>query len=179
MEQPVSEVDLDRDWLIVGTVVKPHGVHGDLAVEAVTDFPERLREGVRFGLGDLEGPLELHEAHRVRPWARGWLVSVKGLRDRDAAEAWRGKSVYLPELSREERPPGYYYEHELVGLRCHSPAGLELGVVVGLDHGPGQSRLVVEVGGVEHLVPWVPTIVKQVDLERCEIVLDPPLGLLE
>ena len=33
-------------WLIVGAVRKPHGVHGDVLVEIVTDFPERLADGV-------------------------------------------------------------------------------------------------------------------------------------
>ena len=52
---PIPEAKPDqREWLIVGCVRKPHGVHGDLLVEILTDFPERLQEGVRFGLGDGE-----------------------------------------------------------------------------------------------------------------------------
>ena len=34
-----------RDWLVVGRVIKPHGIHGDLMVEIITDFPERLTDG--------------------------------------------------------------------------------------------------------------------------------------
>ena len=48
----------ERDWLVVGQVVKPHGVHGDLVVDVITDFPERLADGVRFGVGDGAEPLE-------------------------------------------------------------------------------------------------------------------------
>ena len=37
-------------WLIIGRVGKPHGVHGDVLVDIITDFPERLADGVEFGL---------------------------------------------------------------------------------------------------------------------------------
>jgi len=168
------------DWLIVGRVAKPHGVHGDLLVNIETDFPERLGEGVRFGLGDADGPTEYHEVHRVRYHAGRWLLSVNGLRDRDSVEPWRGRFLFLPEQALDELPEGYYYEHHLTGLVCRNRAGEIVGEVRGLDPGAGgQSRLVVRRGDREYLVPYVPAIVVRVDLDAGEIVLDPPPGLLD
>jgi len=177
--QPLSGDEPGNDWLIVGTVLKPHGVHGAVLVEIVTDFPERVREGVRFGLGGAEGPQAMYEVHQIREHNRGLILSVRDMRSREEAEAWRGKHLFLPPLSRDELPEGYYYEHELVGLRCQTVAGQSKGVITGLDQGPGQSRLVVELEGVEYLVPWVPEIVTLVDLDTGVVVVDPPLGLLE
>jgi 16S rRNA processing protein RimM len=171
--------DPERQWLIVGAVAKPHGVHGDLLVEIITDLPDRLGPGVEFGLGPAEGPTEWYRVFRVRLHKGQWLLSVEGLREREFVESWRGQYLFLPELYRDERPEGYYYEHELVGLECRDTKGAPLGSVVGLESTGGQSRLVVQYCGQEHLVPWVPAIVTLVDLEAGVIVLDPPLGLLD
>jgi 16S rRNA processing protein RimM len=168
-----------REWLIVGAVGKPHGVHGDVLVEIITDFPERLTAGVRFGLGPDAGPEEFYEAFAVRYHKGRWLLSVTGVRDRATTEGWRGRYLFLPEQSLDELPEGYYYEHHLVGLECRSPAGEDLGVVTGLDPSGGQTRLVVRRGQREFLVPYVPQIVRGVDLERRQVTLEPIPGLLD
>lgn len=169
----------DRDWLVVGQVVKPHGVHGDLVVDIITDFPERLIDGVTFGVGDVAAPTEFHEAFRVRYHKRKWLLSVKDLRGRDAAETWRGRFLFLPEQTLDELPEGFFYEHHLVGLSCRSPEGVELGEITGVDLGPGQRRLIVRRDRREFLVPYVPEIVTEVDLEAKTATIDAPPGLLD
>lgn len=169
----------DRDWLIVGRAGKPHGVHGDLLVEIVTDFPERLSDGVRFGLGDDSGPTEFFETHRVRYHKGRWLLSISDIRDRETVEAWRGKYLYLPEQALEDLPEGYYYEHHLTGLECRAPDGAMLGRVSGLDPGEGQSRLIVRRDRREFLVPYVPEIVLEVNLDGGFVVIDAPPGLLD
>ena len=169
----------DRVWLIIGRAGKPHGVHGDLLVEIVTDFPERLTDGLRFGLCDDSGPAEFFETHRVRYHKGRWLLSMKGIRDRETVEAWRGKYLYLPEQALEDLPEGYYYEHHLTGLECRSPDGAVLGRVTGLDPGESQSRLIVRRDDREFLVPYVPEIVIEVDLEKKIVVIDAPPGLLD
>ncbi|MFV2071534.1 MAG: ribosome maturation factor RimM [Thermoanaerobaculales bacterium] len=169
----------NRGWLIVGRVGKPHGVHGDLLVEIITDFPERLAEDARFGLGDDNAPRDFYEVHRVRFHRGRWLLSVRGMRDRSTAESWKGLYLYLPEQVLEDLPEGYFYEHHLVGLECRSPEGEDLGRVTGLDPGKGQSRLVVRRGQREFLVPYVPEIVLSVDLENGVAVIDAPIGLLD
>ncbi|HSN57419.1 MAG TPA: ribosome maturation factor RimM [Candidatus Sulfomarinibacteraceae bacterium] len=169
----------ERDWLVVGQVVKPHGVHGDLVVDVITDFPERLADGVRFGVGEGAEPTAFHEAFRVRYHKGKWLLSVADLRDRDAAEDWRGRYLFLPEQALDELPPGFVYEHHLVGLGCRSPGGEDLGTVTGLDQGPGQHRLVVRRGRREFLVPYVPEIVTNVDLDGGIVTIDAPPGLLD
>ena len=165
-----------RDWLIVGRVGKPHGVHGDLLVEVITDF---LVDGVRFGLGDEAQPDEFFEAHRVRYHKGRWLLSIVGIREREVVDGWRGKYIFLPEQALEDLPEGYYYEHHLAGLECRSPSGEVLGRVTGVDPGEGQIRLVILAGERESLVPYVPEIVREVDLDGGFVIIDAPPGLLD
>ncbi|MEJ2190020.1 MAG: ribosome maturation factor RimM [Acidobacteriota bacterium] len=167
------------DWLIVGRVGKPHGIHGDLLVEIITDFPERLQAGVRFGVGDETAPADFFEVHRIRYHKGQWLLSVGGLRDRDDAATWRGRFLFLPEQALEELPEGFVYEHHLVGLECRAPDGSSLGHVTGVEAGGEQSRIVVRRGSREFLVPFVPQIVREVDLEQGTVIVDAPAGLLD
>ena len=169
----------DRDWLVVGRVIKPHGVHGDLVAEIITDFPERLTDGTTFGAGDEDQPRTFHDVHRIRYHKGRWLLSVRDLRGRDEAEQWRGRYLYLPEQSLDELPEGFYYEHHLVGLQCRSPSGAPLGEIRGIDRGPGQRRLVVRRGKREFLVPYVPEIVEEVDLDDGVVIVNAPPGLLD
>lgn len=169
----------EREWLIVGAVRKPHGVRGDLLVAILTDFPERLQTGVRFGLGPEEGPRSFHEVHHVRYHKGSWLLGVVGVRDRDVVGGWRGQYLFLPEQTAAELPEGYRYEHQLVGLECRSPEGEGLGEVVALDADGPQARLVVRREGRDFLVPYVPQIVTAVDLEKGVVTIEAPGGLLD
>ena len=167
------------EWLIVGRIGKPHGVHGGVVAEIITDFPERLVAGVEVGLGPAEGPERKITLHGVRYHRGRWLLEWVGIRDRETVEGWRGLFLFLPEKSLDELPEGYYYEHHLIGMECRSPDGEELGTITGLDHDPGQIRAVVRRGVREFLVPWVDQFVRSVDLEGGVVVLDVPAGLLD
>jgi 16S rRNA processing protein RimM len=168
----------EAGWLAVGRVRRPHGIHGEVAVETVTDFPERLVAGVEVGIGR-ESP-EFHKVvHQVRSHKGDWLLSFVGIRDRNEIEGWRGFWLFLPAQERSRLPENYYYEHELVGCRCRLADGTALGEVTELQTGPGGALLVVVAARGEVLVPFVLPNVVKVDLAACEIVLDPPRGLFD
>lgn len=169
-----------NEWLIVGRVTKPHGIHGGALAEIITDFPERLVADLEVGIGSDDGGVEKTlEVHEVRYHRGKWLIFFKGIRRREDLDDLRGKFLFLPEQSLDELPEGYYYEHHLVGLECRSLAGEPLGRITGLEEGPGQIRAVVRRENREFLVPWVPEIVTEVDLDGGFVILDPPAGLLD
>lgn len=169
----------EREWLIVGQLRKPHGVHGDVLAEIITDFPERMTANLRIGVGPSTGPERFATTTAVRYHKGAWLLTLDIADSRDAAEKLRSLYLYLPEQTLDELPEGYYYEHHLVGLECRGADDTIYGTVTGLDAGPGQSRLIVRHGHREHLVPYVDAIVVSVDLDTGTIVLDPPDGLFD
>lgn len=164
-------------FLAVGRVRKPHGVHGELLVEILTDFPQRLAEGVSVGIGQSE-PQQFLTVKSVRLHKGAWLLKFLECTRREQAEIFREQYVFLPEQQREALPANYYYEHELVGLRCVLVDGREAGIVQRLEAGPAGAWLVVLQGEQEVLVPFVSPIVVRVELEQGTVLLDPPEGLL-
>ena len=168
----------EAGWLAVGRVRKPHGIHGEVAVEILTDFPERVADGVELALGH-DAPEFRKTVLHVRTHKGDWLLSFADVRDRDEVEAWRGLHVFLPQQERGALPPTYYYEHELAGCRCVHADGSELGTVTALQDGPGGALLTVATPSGEVLVPFKSPIVVRVDLAAGAVVLDPPRGLFD
>jgi 16S rRNA processing protein RimM len=171
--------------LVVGRVVKAHGVTGELVVEVRTDDP-----AARFAPGTA-----LRAKHSRRGGAeRGYvvagsrehgarlLVRLAGVDDRDSADALRG-NVFV--VDSEDLPPideaDTYYDHQLEGLHVRTTAGHELGVISEVLHtGAGELLAVKRFDdGAELLVPFVSAIVTSVSLQDSIVEIDPPEGLLD
>jgi 16S rRNA processing protein RimM len=168
----------EASWLAVGRVRRPHGLHGEVTVEILTDFPERVVPGTEIGLGE-DGPRLHATVHQVRLHKGDWLLSFAGVSTREEIDAWRGLWVFLPAQERSRLPENYYYEHELIGCACVSAGGAALGEVTALQDGPGGGLLVVAAAAGEVLVPFRSPIVVRVDLAARTVELDPPRGLFD
>ena len=167
------------EWLAVGRVRRPHGIHGDVVADIETDFPERIVAGMEVGVGD-DAPERRLTLDNVRLHKGGWLLSFLGISTVEEAETLRDRWLFLPEQGRAELPENFYYDHELVGARCRLPDGRDVGVVTEVVHGPGNALLSVRrPDGGEGLVPFVSPIVVRVDSVAGEVVIDPPAGLLD
>lgn len=168
---------------MVGRIVKPHGIRGELVVDSSTDSADQ-----RFAVGSVlfvtardGSALRTLTVTAARPHTGRLLVRFEGVDDREAAEALRG--VVLAANAGELPPiddPDEFYDHQLEGLAVLTVAGATVGRVREVVHGAGSDLLVVDrEGGGEALVPFVHQIVPEVDVPGGRIVLDPPPGLLE
>lgn len=170
--------------LVVGVVIRPHGVRGECLVDVRTDEP-----GQRFTAGSVlvtdpaqRGPLTVES---VRPHTTGGrlrlIIGFEGVLDRDAAEALRGTALQVDASDLgAASDPDEYHDQQLVGLVAVDTAGERLGDVVRVEHAPASDLLVLRrPDGREALVPFVRAIVPEVDLGTGRVVLTPPGGLLE
>jgi 16S rRNA processing protein RimM len=164
--------------LVVAFVRRTHGLEGEVLADVATDFPERLRPGLRvvWRSGDSERPLTLRG---VRPHGGRMRLAFDGVETVDAARTLAGGDLCVPEDEAFPAPEGFYYEHEVAGFRCVDGAGRELGTVTGLEKSAAGPMLTVAREGRETLVPWTRPIVVDVDRSARRIVLDPPDGLFD
>jgi len=167
----------DRDdLLVVGRIGPPNGVHGAVVVHAFTDAPdERFAAGaVLLTAGE---PLTVQA---LRWQGKRLVVQFVGVADRDQAQALRGTDLRVAASSRPAlEDPDDFYDSDLIGLAASTVDGEELGPVRDVVHSPASDYLVVEVGGREHLVPFIAVFVPVVDVVGGRVVLDPPEGLFE
>ena len=176
----------DRDdRVVVARIGKPHGLRGEVTVQLHTDDPEH-----RFATGavlDTEArpgsgvPRQLTiRSTRVH---RGiWLLAFEEVPDRTGAEGLRGTRLVLDASAAaadsDEAVEDAWTEEELVGLEARDPQGTVLGTITGLEIGPAQDRLELELtDGVTAFVPFVQAIVPVVEDDH--VVIDAPPGLLD
>ncbi len=169
--------------LVVGRVVKAHGITGEVVVEVRTDDPDaRFAPGARLRARPSRGGAEReYVVESAREHSGRLLVRLQGIADRDTAEALRG-NVFL--VDTDDLPPiedpDEFYDHQLEGLRVVTTEGRLVGNVNEVLHtAAGELLSVTSETGAEVLVPFVSAIVTDVSLPTETIEIDPPEGLLE
>jgi 16S rRNA processing protein RimM len=168
--------------LVVGRIIRPHGVRGELAVDVRTDEPKlRLAAGAVLATEPAAaGPLTVA---RTRWHSGRLLVSFAGIEDRNVADQLRGTLLLVDSSELEEiADPDEFRDHQLIGLAVIAPDGELVGEVADVLH-YGQDLLVVvgrgERAGTEIMIPFVSAIVPEVDLAAGQLRIDPPPGLLD
>ncbi|MEE2775338.1 MAG: ribosome maturation factor RimM [Acidobacteriota bacterium] len=164
------------DTVVVGRIVKPHGLRGDVVVEVATDVEGRFDPGSALDLEGQESPLVVD---RCRLHKGALLVAFEGRVSRDAAEALRGRELTVARESVPPAPAGSYYYFELVGCMCSDVHEGELGLVREIIEDGGGLILEIESDGKLLLVPFVSDFLRSVDVESATIELDLPPGLVE
>jgi 16S rRNA processing protein RimM len=168
--------------LVVGRVVKAHGITGEVVVEIRTDDPDtRFAPGSSLrGRPSRGGPESRYVVESVRDHSGRLLVRLDGVADRNAAESLRGTlfivdSGDLPPID----DPDEFYDHQLEGLQVVTTTGTTVGSVAEVLHTAAGELLSVRTEQGEVLVPFVSAIVTSVSLADQRIEIDPPEGLLE
>ncbi len=157
----------------LGTIIKAHGIRGEVAVRADEDVLEDLLANETLFLrrpGDEARPIKVESARAV---PGGALLVLEGIGDLDQANGLKGSALLLPRTSLQATEEDEFLTGDLIGLRAVDLEGRELGRVRELG-GAGEVPTLVIRGRGELQVPLVETFVKRVDLEAGEIVIAPP-----
>jgi 16S rRNA processing protein RimM len=182
----MAEIDRDN-LLLVGVLGPAHGVRGEMKVIPETDDPARLLDLERVWIGPSpdEARQVAVESARMQASKRGPVVLLKvaTIKDRDHADALRRQRVYAHEDDLPDDDDDGLFLHDLIGLRViveTDGRAAEIGTVSDVVEGVAQNLLVISrPGAADALVPDVPEIVTDVDLEAGTITLSPPDGLFE
>jgi len=136
MTQPTPD-----EFLLIGEVVAPFGIHGQVKMKSYTDHVDHLRNRIRtVYLGPKRQEYKLKSVHEHKP---GLLIlTLDGVTKREDAENLRRFEVTIPERDAAPLDEGEYFIHQLYGLTVVSEDGAEIGKV----------REVIETGANEVLV---------------------------
>jgi 16S rRNA processing protein RimM len=167
--------------LVVGRVLRPHGVRGELAVEVLSDAPDRFSPGAELGAGDPDGdgPLRPVTVTAARLHLGRLLLRLDGVEDRDAAEELRGALLSIPMEAARSLAADEFWPHQLVGLDVVDRQGRRRGEVADVLPGTAHDLLAVDLpSGERRLVPAVAALVT-VELEAGRVLVDAVPGLLD
>jgi 16S rRNA processing protein RimM len=164
-------------FIAIGRITRAHGVHGELVVEVLTDFPERFDSIELVYLGDVNKA----ETRRVK--ATRWhkdrvLLTLEGCQDRTSAEQLRGLLIQIPIEEAMPLPEDEYYPHQLVGLDVVTVEGEELGRISDVIFTNANEIYVVTGPHGQILLPAIADVIKQVDLAEGHLLVEIMEGLL-
>lgn len=196
---PSAPRDADRKLLLIGYVIRAHGLSGEVQVEPHNPQSELWRAGTLLYTLPREQvrPDEDHVAAagasprslsgcrpQITQGRTRLLCRFEGVDDRDRAEELKGLQLAVETSALEALDDDEFYHHELKGFAVQDPSGAPLGTVVGILARPGQDLIEVQPPAADDgerdtwYVPFVAAMVVDIDRRTRTIVVDPPEGLV-
>ncbi len=161
---------ISDDALVVGFILGPHGVRGEVRIDPRTDVADRFRAGAVLECDDV-GPLTVAG---VRGEVAKPIVRFAGYDTREAAESLRRRFLRVARGESRRATAGAYLWADLLGARVETPEGTWLGIVRELVRaGENEVLVIADASGRERLLPMLESVVKVVDVAAGRIVAVP------
>lgn len=179
--------------VVMGRIVAPYGVFGWLKVVPDTEAFDGLFDYDSWWLGKGDDWRELLvETAKVHNDVI--VVKLKGIDDRDAALACKGKQIAVPRAQLPEAPENEYYWSDLIGVRVKNQQDIDFGLIIDVFETGANDVLVVkpdmpataadsiEVNTsvkeaakekqAERLLPFTAAVVLEVDIKAKTMLVD-------
>lgn len=154
---------------MVGRIRSPHGMSGEVKVDAWTDVPDRFTVGATL---DCEGVGTLTIASVRGPEGEP-IVRFSGYDDRERADTLKNRLLTVSRAEARRATEGAFLWADLVGLRAERPDGRAIGVITEVVRAGSTDVLVIRDGTRELLVPTIESVVRSVDVAGGRIVIEP------
>lgn len=173
---------MSKREILLGTIVKPFGIKGEVKLAPSEDFWEGVLSSSSLYLnvpaegGETRRELTLKNS---RSHQRSYLLTLEGVEDRTSAESLVGASLCIAEEDIDVTMPSEPLPFQVMGCTVRTTAGEEVGVVEGILF--SRAHRIYEVKGPRgwNLVPAVDEFIVSIDLEAKEMVIRTIPGLLD
>lgn len=166
---------LAQNRILMGKIGAAHGIRGEVRITTFTGEPEAIAD---YGPLDTDRPGVTVIIEAARMSKTVLIARLKGVRDRNSAEALNGVSLYV-ERSRLPEPEDDddFYHADLIGLDARLDSGVSIGTVSALPNfGAGDLLEVRDPrSGDTFLYPFTKAVVPIIRVAEGYLVITPPL----
>jgi 16S rRNA processing protein RimM len=138
-------------------------VRGWVKVAPERGTQEGLTAATQWWLG-----ADRFEVSAARIHGASVLAKLVGIETRERAQELKGRTVAVLREALPDPGEGKYYIADLIGLEVVNEQGETLGVVR-RSFSNGAHDVMEVAGDRTRLIPWVPTVVKRVDLSKGQV----------
>lgn len=164
----------NSEFISIGEILAPLGLKGKMKVNVLTDFPERFSPGETVYI---EGK---HFVVESAEWQKGnAIIKLEGIDDVDPVEKLTGKYLEISLTQLHKLAKGQYYHHQIIGLKVITTAGKLLGTISSIMTTSGTDIYTVKSDDSEILIPATADVIKSIDIDKKEMVIEAIAGLLE
>jgi 16S rRNA processing protein RimM len=166
------------ETVVIGEVLKSHGIKGEIKIYPLTDNQARFKKLKKVYLSDQKTELSF-AVQGVRLGSKGMVyLKLAGIETPEQAQKFQGFQV---RIDRSEVPPlkDRWYYFELEGMKVYENDVLLGTLVKILQTGANDVYLVRREEGKDICIPALKSVVKKVDVpgKRMDVILPP--GLLD
>ncbi|MEM9951923.1 MAG: ribosome maturation factor RimM [Chloroflexota bacterium] len=169
-------------YLLLGEILRPHGVRGELRMRIFTDYPERLIKDVKtvyLGQDVTDEDTIPYTVKSARFHKDYLLLTFSEIKDRNQADTLRGLKVMVDIDNAVPLEDGEYYLYQLIGLTVKTTDDVELGQIQDfIETGANDVYVVKGRAYGELLLPAHDETIIDIDFDNQVIVMQLPEGLL-
>ncbi len=171
-------------------VIKTQGRRGEVAVELHTGVPDRFRQDMRLWALAKDGQRREVTVEDLWPHKSFLVLKFQGIETISDAEPLVGAELQLPRSERAQLEPGWTYLSDLIGCTVFD-GQREIGEIEDVQFGAGEAPLLVVRNNKErgeaqksraklpYEIPFAEAYLEKLDLERKQVRMKLPEGLLE
>ena len=166
-----------RELVSVGVITGAHGVKGEVKLRSFTADPAAIASYTPLETA-AGGKIEIV---KLRPQTAGFIAILKGVGNRDVAEALRGTELFIPRARLPEPGENQVYLRDLIGLAVWLKDGAKLGDVVATPNYGAGDLLDIKVEGRKDtvLIPITMDFVVETNVAAGKITVDLPVDYLD
>ncbi len=160
--------------MVIGEILKPHGIRGEVKVKPLTDDPARFTE-----LRSVEIGGRLYRIKKVRIAQDGVYIMLDGVSSMNDAEKLRGKMLNIDRAAAVELSDGEFFIADLVGADIYTVGGesgsnaVKLGKIVDIkSFGAADVFEVTEVDGKTLSFPFLKKLSPRFDEDKRALYID-------
>ncbi|MBO8128178.1 MAG: 16S rRNA processing protein RimM [Peptococcaceae bacterium] len=170
---------MTAQFITIGKIVNTQGHRGNVRVIPLTEFPERFMKLKEVWVERKGSQVKMH-VEQAFAHKKFIILKFREVENMNEAERLKGSLVKIPREDVMELPPGHYYVFDIVGLRVFDVSGEYLGEISDvLQTGANDVYVVEKEKQKPLLVPALKDVVKKINIEEKEMIVELPEGLRE
>lgn len=166
---------------LIGNVLRPQGLSGEVKVAVVSPRPERFNLLKRVYLK--KDNVQTYTIEAVRLTAgigRFVYIKFKEVTTRTAAESLRGAEILVEQQDLIQLQQDEYFIHDLIGCRVLSEQGVYIGEIIDvLQLSSNDVYVLQSETGKEILIPAIKEVVKKIAPESKQVIVHLLEGLID
>ena len=167
---------MKKEFLQIGKFVGTHGVRGMVRIQPWSDNGEFLTQFKKFYLNDGKDKIEMT---KITPHGNVVIAAVKGVDCIEDAEKLRNQILYI-KRDDAKLPEGRYFVSEIIGAQVFdADTNNLLGILVDVSPTGANDVWHIKSGEKEYLVPAIPDVIANVDIETDTIIIKPLKGIFD
>ena len=168
-------------YLLIGEILRPHGIRGELRMRVLTDYPERI-EGlghVYLGTGPESHKITRHPVEHMRMHKEYGLLKLADVADRSQADFMRGLYVMIPLEQAIPLKDDEIYLFQLIGMQVQTEDNRLLGEITDvIETGANDVYIIDSPDYGEVLIPITEETLLDTDPDSGVVTVRLPDGLL-